>query len=58
LPLLLSTSGYSQRSQELCKVLSDCARAFSHARESTCSDGGAFRMLRDFIMRIVKFWNC
>jgi hypothetical protein len=33
---------------ELCKVLSDCARAFSRAPESTCRDGGAFRMLPDF----------
>ena len=53
-----STSGCSQPPLQLCKVLSDCARAFSRALESTCSDGGAFRMLRDVTFRRVKFWSC
>jgi len=36
---------------------SDSARAFSYAPERTCSYGGAFRTLRDFTIRIVKFWS-
>jgi len=39
-------------------MLTDCARAFSHAPESTCSDGDAFRMLLDLTIRIVKIWSC
>ena len=42
---------------ELSKVLSDSTRAFSSAPESTCSYGGAFRMLWDLTIRIVKFWS-
>jgi len=43
--VLLSFSRRSQTHLELSKVLSDSARAFSGAPESTCSYGGAFRML-------------
>jgi len=56
-PVLLSTSRCSQTPLELSKVLSDSVRALSGAPESTCSYGGAFRMLRDLTYRIVKFWN-
>ena len=56
-PVLLSTSRCSQTPLELSKVLSDSARAFSGAPESTCSYGGAFRMLRDLTSGIVKFWS-
>jgi hypothetical protein len=56
--VLPSTSRYSQPLLELCKVLSDYARAFSRAPESIGSDGGAFRMLQDFTIRIVKFCSC
>ena len=44
-PVLLSTSKCSQTHLELSKVLPDSARAFLGAPESTCSYGGAFRML-------------
>jgi len=44
-PVLLNTSRRSQTPLELSKVLSDTARAFSGAPGSTCSYGGAFRML-------------
>ena len=47
----------SQARLELSKVLSDSTRAFSCAPESTCSNGGAFRMLQDLTYRIVKFWS-
>jgi len=56
-PVLLSTSRCSQAPLELSKVLSDSARAFSGAPESTCSYGGAFRMLRNLTYRLVKFWS-
>jgi hypothetical protein len=56
-PVLLSTFRCSQTPLELSKVLSDSTRAFSSAPESTCSYGGAFRMLRDLTYRIVKFWS-
>jgi len=56
-PVLLSTSGCSQTPLELSKVLSDSAREFSGAPGSTCSYGGAFRMLQDLTYRIVKFWS-
>jgi len=56
-PVLLSTSRCSQTPLELSKVLSDSARAFSGALESTWSYGGAFRMLWDLTYRIVKFWS-
>jgi len=55
--VLLGTSRCSQTSLELSNVLSDSARAFSGAPESTCSYGGAFRMLRDLTSRIVKYWS-
>jgi hypothetical protein len=42
---------------ELSQVLSDSERAFSGAPESTCSYGGAFRILQDLTYRIVKFWS-
>ena len=54
-PVLLSTSRCSQTPLELSKVLSDSAREFSGAPGSTCSYGGAFRILRDLTYRIVKF---
>jgi len=57
-PVLPSTSRCSQTALELRNVLSDSARAFSCAPESTCSYGGAFSMLRDLTYRIVKFWSC
>jgi len=44
-PVLLSTSRRSQTPLELSQVLSDSAGAISGAPESTCSYGGAFRML-------------
>jgi len=53
--VLLSTSRCSQAPLEQSKMLSDSARAFSGDPESTCSYGGAFRMLRDLTYRIVKF---
>jgi hypothetical protein len=56
-PVLLSTSRCFQTPMELSKVLSESARAFSGAPESTYSYGGAFRMLRDLPYRIVKFWS-
>jgi len=46
--VLTSVSRYFQMlpgSQELFNVLSDSARALSGTPESTCSYGGAFRML-------------
>jgi hypothetical protein len=45
LPVLQSTSRRSQPPLELCKVLSDSAKEFSTAPQSTSSYGGAFRML-------------
>jgi len=54
-PVLLSTSRCYQTPLELSKALSDSARAFSGAPESTWSYGGAVRMLRDLTYRIVKF---
>jgi len=56
-PVLLSTSRCSQTPLELSRVLSDSASAFSGASESTCSYGGAFRMLRDLTSRIVIIWS-
>jgi len=59
-PMLPSTSRCSQPPLELSKVLSDSAREFSGAPESTCIYGGAFRMLWYLTYRIVKFrssWN-
>jgi hypothetical protein len=57
-PVLPSNSRFAKAPLELSKVLSDSARAFSGAPESTCSYGGAFRMPRDVTYRIVKFWSC
>jgi len=56
-PVLPSTSRCSQTALELRNVLSDSARAFSGAPESTGSHGGAIRMLRDLTYRIGKFWS-
>jgi len=56
-PVLLSTSRCSQIPLELSKVLSDSARAFSGAPESTCSHGGAFMTLWDLTVRIVRCWS-
>jgi hypothetical protein len=47
-----------QTPQELWKVFSDSASAFSEAHESTWSYRGSFRMLRELMIRIVEFWNC
>jgi len=44
-PVFLSNSRRYQALLELSKVLSDAARTFSGAPESTCSYGGAFKML-------------
>jgi hypothetical protein len=44
-----------QGPMELSIVLSDSERAFSGAPESSCSYGGAFKMLQDLTYRIVKF---
>ena len=54
-PVLLSIFRCSQTPLELSKVLSDCARACSGAPESTCSYGGALRILRALTYRIEKF---
>jgi len=54
--VLLCTSRRSQTPLELSNVLSDSARAFSGASESTWSYEGAFRMLQDLTYRIVKSW--
>jgi len=53
--VLLNNSICSQAPLELSKVISDYARAFSCAPESTPSEGGAFRMLRYLTDRIVKW---
>jgi len=53
-PELPSTSTCSQTALVLPNVLSDSARAFSGASESTSSYGGAVRMLRDLTSRIVQ----
>jgi len=52
-PVLLSTSRCSLATLEICKVLSDSARAFSGALESICSDGGEFRALEDLTLSII-----
>jgi hypothetical protein len=57
-PLLPSNARCSQAPLMLRTVLSDSARAFSGAPESTCSYGGAFRMPRNVTYRIVNFWSC
>ena len=57
-PVLPSNYICSQASLELSKVLSDSARAFSGAPESTCSYGGVFRMPWDVTYTIVKYWSC
>jgi hypothetical protein len=56
-PVLLNNSICSQPPLDICKVLSDSARAFSGAPESTCSYGGAFRMPRYLTYRIVTSWS-
>jgi len=56
-PVHLSTSRCSQTPLELSKGFSDSARAFSGAPESTCSCGGAFKMLQDFTYRRLWFWS-
>jgi len=56
--VVLIRSRCSQTFLELSKVLSDSASAYAATPESTCSDGGAFRMLRYLTDRIVKFWSC
>jgi len=48
--MLPGPPGALQRALRLCK-------RFSDAPERTCSYGGAFRMLRDSTIRIVKFWS-
>jgi len=56
-PVLPSTSRCFQAALELRKELSDAARAFSGAPESSSSYWGAFRILRDMTCSIVKFWS-
>jgi len=56
-PVLQNTSRCSQASLALSSVLSDSTRAFSGAPGSTCSYGGAFRMLQDLTSSIVTFWR-
>jgi len=56
-PMLSTLSRCSETPLELGEVLSDSARAFSGAPETTCSYGGAFRMLQDLTYRVVKFWS-
>jgi hypothetical protein len=53
-PVLQSTSRRFETLLELSKVLSDSARVLSGALESTCSYGGAFRMVQDMMYRRVK----
>jgi len=55
LPVLLSTSRCSQTPLELYKVLSDSARAFSCAFESSWGCGGTFRILQNLTIRIGDF---
>jgi hypothetical protein len=55
--VVLRTSRCSQITLEPSNVLSDSSRAFAGARESTCSCGGTFRMLRDLTQRGVNFWS-
>jgi hypothetical protein len=54
-PVLLSTSRWYQAPLELCQVHSNCGRAFLGTSESTCSNGCAFRILRDSKIRILNF---
>jgi len=56
-PVLTTTSRWYEAPLERSKVLSDFARVFSGALQGTCSNGGAFRMIRNFTNRIVKFWR-
>jgi len=56
-PVLLCTCRYSQTPLELSKVLPDSGKAVIGTPKSTCSDGVAFRMLRDLTDRIVRFWS-
>jgi len=52
----LSDSRRSQSPLKLSKVLSDAARAFSGAPESTCSCGGAFKMLQNLTYPFAGNW--
>jgi len=56
-PVLPTTFRCSQALLKLSYVLSDSSRRFSGALESTCSYGGAFRMLQHMTYCIVKFWS-
>jgi len=56
-PVLIRTSRCSQTLLELSKTLSDSAREFSGAPGSSCSYGGAFRMLWNLSYRRVKLWS-
>jgi len=56
-PVLLNLSRRSHPPLELSKILSDSARAFPCAPESTYSDKGTLRMEQDLTYRIVKFWS-
>jgi len=56
-PVLLSTSRYLQAPLQLSKELSDTASPFSGASESSCSNGGEFRMLWYLTCKIVKYWS-
>ena len=57
-PVLLSTSRCSHTPLELKTVISDLAPAFSSAPDSSCSYGGAFKMLQDVTYWIFTFWCC
>jgi len=57
-PVLLSISRCSQPPLELRRVLSDSARWFPGAPESTCSYEGAFRMQWDLTIRVFNLWSC
>jgi len=56
-PVVQRTSRCSQTPLELSNVLSDSARALSDSAESTCSYGGAFRILRGLTYKLIIFWS-
>ena len=57
-PVILSTSRCPQAPLEWSKVFSDSRRAFSSTPECNYSNGGVFRILRDWTYRILKIlWS-
>jgi len=56
--VLVSTARCFPAHLELSNVLTDSARAFPGASESTCSYGGTFWMLQDLTYSIFKCWSC